>query len=117
MLSESSYFLILLSKSLSFSLLEKVEIFDYVKNNPKNLGKIINILEDGQIGMHYIEHDYIKHINIIWKQFNSEINESIRLRKIKNKKLYYKKIKNIRFLESQDREISIKKLNNLINSI
>lgn len=117
MLNNLSYLSLLLSKSFSYSLEEKNMIFLHAESNWWELIKILKILEDEQIGNNYIKYNYKKHINIIWRQFNNEIIKSKENKSMKNIFKYKKKIKNIRFIESQDKNISIKNLNNLIETL
>jgi hypothetical protein len=57
------YLSLLIDKSLSFSYIEKVNIFNYVKINKNEANRLIKVFEDEQKGINYIKSDYKNNLN------------------------------------------------------
>jgi|SaaInlLV_10m_DNA_3_1039740.scaffolds.fasta_scaffold02937_2 hypothetical protein len=117
MLSDLSYLQELLYRSTSFNSSERASILLYVKNNKWELAKVIKILENEQLGLGYIKHDYKKHITMIWQTFHNDIKQEINNKRVKNINIYKKKIRNMRFVESRENIVSLKKMNSLIENL
>jgi len=97
MFSNKYYLFNLLKNTPSFSKIEKERIFIYSEKNPKNILKLIRILEEDKIWWDYIKNNYKKNINKIWENFKKDLlnwvdkKNNLRINKIKNKIIDLKK--------------------------
>ena len=71
MFSDLYYLSKLIDASLSFTQVEKQNIFNHVKNNPDKIKDTIKVFEDERIWLEYIKNDYQKKLVNIWENYRS----------------------------------------------
>jgi len=90
------YFLYLLTKISALNKFEKEKLILYVKNNPKDIHRIICILEDSIEWLKSIEYWYRKKLNELVESYSDEIID-------KSKKIKFEKInKKINLIKKQE---------------
>lgn len=103
--------------SLSFNQDEKLNIFNYAKNNSRRVKYLIKIFSDEQKWLDFIKKDYQKNINQIWDKFKNYIENKIEDNNILEQTSIRNKIKSLKEIELDEKNDDLEQISNLINKI
>ena len=115
MFSDLYYLSKLIDASLSFTQVEKQNIFNHVKNNPDKIKDTIKVFEDERIWLEYIKNDYQKKLVNIWENYRNDLLEAKNKKKVSDIEKTRKKMKDMKVLEQNEKEEF--DIDNLINQI
>ena len=104
MFSDLYYLSTLMERSLAFSDVEKIQIFNFAEKNPKKITTLIKALEDEQTWIKFIKNNYKKNLVKIWENLKNNLLKKEEELKKQQKEKNKRKLIKMKVLEQKEKE-------------